>query len=62
MPRGKKAGVRCVNLSENNICMIHNTAEYPEVCRNLRADKEMCGHGFKEAAAYLGNLEKLTSP
>ena len=60
MPRGKPAGVKCVNLDENMLCRIYGTEFYPEVCRNFTASEEMCGNTRQDACAYLGNLEKLT--
>jgi len=62
MPRGKKAGERCVNLDENFSCRIHGKQDYPKVCRELRPDLEMCGHDREEAMVYLENLERLTAP
>lgn len=63
MPDGKPAGVVCVNLDqETYLCTIWNTPEYPEVCRNLRAEPGMCGSNRREAMANLSRLEKLTAP
>jgi len=62
MPNGKKAGVRCVNLSVDNRCILHNSVDYPKVCRSLTPSEEMCGSCFAEALAYLENLEILTAP
>ncbi|MFP4362998.1 MAG: YkgJ family cysteine cluster protein [Spirochaetia bacterium] len=62
MPEGKPAGVRCVNLGDDNTCTIHNTPEYPEVCRNLVPEPEMCGETREHALKYLAELEKLTAP
>jgi len=63
MPDGKPAGVMCVNLDgETHLCRIWNTPEYPEVCRGLQAEPEMCGSSREEAIAYLDELERLTRP
>lgn len=62
MPNGKPAGVRCVNLSQDNTCMIHERADYPEVCRNLTPSKQMCGTSYEEAFLYLSRLEEETAP
>lgn len=62
MPNGKPAGVRCVNLSDDNKCTIHDREDYPAVCRNLKADREMCGDTREEALDYLERLEELTRP
>jgi len=62
MPEGKKAGVRCIHLENDNTCRIHNTKEYPRVCRDLSPSLQMCGTTYLEAYAYLENLERLTMP
>ncbi|MCI0514117.1 YkgJ family cysteine cluster protein [candidate division KSB1 bacterium] len=62
MPAGKPAGVRCIHLTAENICRLHDQANYPPVCKNLRPAEEMCGQTFAEAYAYLTRLEKLTQP
>ncbi len=62
MPNGKEAGVRCINLLDDNTCAIHNTPNYPTVCANLKPSKEMCGNTFEEAFEYLEQLELLTKP
>lgn len=62
MPNGKPAGVRCVQLSPDNLCLIYGRPERPEVCNRLRANAEMCGDSMEHALAYLANLEELTKP
>ena len=62
MPDGKPAGVRCVNLDENNLCRIYDNPLRPSVCRNLMPNAEMCGSDNQYAEAYLAELERLTSP
>ncbi len=62
MPEGKPAGVRCVQLSADNRCLIYGRPDRPEVCARLRPSAEMCGSSFDEAYAYLMELERLTSP
>ena len=62
LPGGKPAGVRCPHLSPENLCTIHGTPEYPEVCAALTPTEEMCGTSFAEAMAYLKRLEELTRP
>ncbi|MFA5729570.1 MAG: YkgJ family cysteine cluster protein, partial [Candidatus Neomarinimicrobiota bacterium] len=49
MPNGKLAGVRCIHLTEENYCKIHNQPDFPAVCRNLKPSVEMCGSTFNEA-------------
>lgn len=55
-PNGKPFGVRCKNLNEENLCMIHNTKDYPEVCQRFTAEKEFCGDTKEEAAQILTSL------
>jgi uncharacterized protein len=62
MPKGKLAGVRCIQLTSNNRCKLIGKSERPTVCNNLRPSKEMCGETATEALAWLDNLEKLTAP
>lgn len=60
MPHGKPAGVRCVQLTDDNRCAIYDRPERPAVCRTLRASVEMCGANAAEALAYLAWLEAAT--
>lgn len=62
MPEGKPAGVRCVQLSPDNLCLLFGQPERPEVCRRLRPEPEMCGETAEEALAYLAFLESATAP
>lgn len=63
MLEGKPAGVRCVNLdAQTLLCRIWGTSEYPEVCRALRPQREMCGETREGAIAYLEKLERATAP
>jgi hypothetical protein len=63
MPRGKPAGVVCVNLDPATfLCRIWNTPEYPEVCRRFRAEPGACGATREEALVLLAHLEQLTAP
>lgn len=62
MPNGKPAGVRCVQLTSANACVLFGKPERPEVCRQLRPEPAMCGSNAGEAMRYLDRLEQLTSP
>lgn len=62
MPDGKPAGVRCIQLTDDNRCKIYGQPERPEVCNRLRPSEEMCGQDAQEAYIYLMNLEQQTSP
>lgn len=62
MPRGKPAGVRCIQLADDNRCRLFGQPERPAVCVGLRPDAEMCGATAEEAMVYLGELELSTNP
>ncbi|MES2942810.1 MAG: YkgJ family cysteine cluster protein [Pseudomonadota bacterium] len=65
MPLGKPAGVRCVQLSAANQCLIFGQPGRPAVCGQLQASLEMCGSGTQansQAMLYLTRLEVLTTP
>ena len=62
MPRGKPAGVRCIQLTEDNRCRLFGRPERPEVCVGLRPSAEMCGGSFAEAMRHLTLLEESTTP
>ena len=61
MPQGKPAGVRCIQLDENNCCRIFGQPERPAVCGSLQPSAEMCGASRGEAMHYLMQLDKMTS-
>ena len=62
MPGGKPAGVRCVQLAEDNLCRIFGSPDRPEVCARLRPSEEMCGETREHALAWLAALELATAP
>jgi Fe-S-cluster containining protein len=62
MPEGKPAGVRCVQLSADNRCLLFGRPERPVVCDRLRPEEEMCGETAGEALVRLAFLERATAP
>lgn len=60
MPGGKPAGVSCVNLTEARTCSLHDSPEYPAVCRNFKASRDFCGDTNEEAHRIIGELERAT--
>ncbi|SNR90376.1 hypothetical protein SAMN05192560_1684 [Methylobacillus rhizosphaerae] len=62
MPQGKKAGERCVQLDQQNRCLIFGQPERPAVCASLQADPEMCGSSNTYAFTWLTALEQQTEP
>lgn len=62
MPEGKPAGERCVQLTDDNLCLLFGQPERPEVCVRLRPMPEMCGETREQALTYLTWLEEMTVP
>lgn len=62
MPKGKPAGVRCIQLTSDNRCRLFGKAERPEVCKQLQPSDEMCGANDEDAYRYLTILEEQTKP
>lgn len=62
MPNGKPAGVRCVQLSEDNKCRLFGKKERPLVCSQLKPAKDLCGESNEEAFHLLRMLEEATAP
>ncbi|HZS04607.1 MAG TPA: YkgJ family cysteine cluster protein [Blastocatellia bacterium] len=62
MPGGKPAGVRCIQLTDDNRCRLFGKPERPAVCVGLRPGEEMCGGSLQEAMLRLTILERLTAP
>lgn len=61
MPHGKPAGVRCVQLTDDNRCAIFGRPERPAVCSSLRPEAAMCGSDRTHALAWLAQLEAATA-
>ena len=57
MPEGKPAGVRCVQLDENNMCMLFGLPERPQVCQGFLAEEVVCGDSFNEAMQRITAIE-----
>jgi len=62
MPKGKPAGVRCIQLNEQNMCKIFGQPERPAFCGGLQPSAEMCGESREQAIHWLTKLEQLTAP
>ncbi len=61
MPDGKPAGVRCVQLDEQDRCKLFGDPRRPAVCGSLQAAPDMCGDDREQAMTFLHRLESLTS-
>lgn len=59
---GKPAGIRCIQLTGDNKCKLFGKPERPEVCKNLRPSREMCGASTEDANLFLAHLEEITNP
>jgi hypothetical protein len=62
MPNGKPAGVRCVQLGDNERCKLFGDPRRPAVCGGLAPSIEMCGANRDAAIQWLARLEVLTAP
>ncbi|MBV6323951.1 YkgJ family cysteine cluster protein [Duganella violaceipulchra] len=62
MPDGKPAGVRCVQLADDNRCKIFGRPERPAFCGGLQPSAEMCGASRESAMLWLADLERATAP
>jgi len=56
------SGIRCINLDNNNMCLLFGKKERPKICIALIPMKEMCGNNYLEAIQYLEKIEKETMP
>lgn len=61
MPGGKPAGVRCVQLTDDNKCKLFGKKERPAVCVSFKPSEEMCGNSDDYAFAFLEKLEADTA-
>lgn len=62
MPQGKPAGVRCVQLDDEDRCRLFGRPERPAVCSSLQPTPEMCGSSPEQARRWLALLERQTAP
>jgi hypothetical protein len=62
MPGGKPAGVRCVQLDDDDRCRLFGRPERPAVCAALQPSADMCGATREHALRWLGQLERSTAP
>lgn len=61
MPNGKPAGVRCIQLTDDNRCAIFGQPERPKVCGGLKPEVAMCGPDRGHALGWLDVLERATA-
>jgi hypothetical protein len=61
-PIHQPAGVRCVQLDDEERCRIFGDPHRPAVCGSLQASAEMCGANRQAAMHWLSQLEAATTP
>lgn len=60
MPQGKPAGVRCVQLDDDNLCKLFGLPQRPALCAQFQADIEVCGDNRDQALHLITVLELAT--
>ena len=60
MSHGKPAGVRCVHLTEDNLCDIYGMPQRPKVCESFQATEELCGRCRSDALDILSRIYALS--
>ncbi len=60
MPAGKPAGVRCVQLTDDNRCRLFGLSERPAVCRGFQPAPDTCGASRLQALAMIDWMERAT--
>lgn len=61
MPNGKPAGVKCVHLTNDNLCALFNNPSRPVVCGSFPAMEDVCGNSREDAFRIISELERATS-
>ena len=62
MPQGKPAGVPCLQLDAQGLCMLFDQPSRPDVCRRFKATEQVCGTDKLQALQLINALEIATSP
>ncbi|MCW8328303.1 YkgJ family cysteine cluster protein [Photobacterium sp. SDRW27] len=60
MSKGKPAGVRCIQLNDDNLCKLFGKPERPAVCLQFKACPDLCGTTSKQAIDNITELESMT--
>ncbi|MBE9537996.1 MAG: YkgJ family cysteine cluster protein [Proteobacteria bacterium] len=60
MESGKPAGVRCIQLDDNNSCLLFDSSERPALCGQFQAEPAVCGESREQALSLLTDLECRT--
>jgi hypothetical protein len=59
MPQGKPAGIRCSQLTADNLCLLFDSSQRPAVCGSYQASED-CGETREDALRVLQDLETRT--
>jgi Fe-S-cluster containining protein len=60
-PRGKPAGVRCAQLSDDYHCRLYGDPRRPAACILFRPMPDVCGASREEAMQLLAQMEADTA-
>jgi len=60
MNGGKKAGERCLHLTQDKRCKLFGKPERPKICGDFNAMEDCCGENFQEAMLLLETMERET--
>lgn len=60
MPDGKPAGVRCIQLDDDNLCRLFGDTRRPAVCGRFEHDPEICSDTREQALQILAAWEHAT--
>lgn len=60
MEQGKKAGERCIQLDDNNLCKLFEKPQRPQVCSDFKACEWICSDNNEAAFITLTELESAT--
>ena len=60
MPKGKPAGVPCVQLADDLSCKIFQSPNRPKVCGGFKAESIICGDSAQEAYSIIASLEGIS--
>ncbi|HEY5532198.1 MAG TPA: YkgJ family cysteine cluster protein [Candidatus Anoxymicrobiaceae bacterium] len=62
MPGGKPAGVPCLQLTDDGLCALFESADRPAVCSAFPPMPDTCGRDRLEALHLISQMERATDP
>ncbi|MNU02078.1 hypothetical protein D3C72_2456820 [compost metagenome] len=54
--------MRCIQLADDNRCLIFGQPQRPAFCGGLQPSADMCGASREHALHWLAELERATAP